>query len=198
MPGAGAKVGEACALTRAKETLVTRLLVAALALLVCVGFAHAQGVQGVEIQEFGTYTEGPKVHVGWTRNGLAKSGVYGVDLVESTQTIVARLGVSFGFRYTVKGKRPGAPLIVTIASKMPAPGVFAPNGSVPFTSDEETWPVTVGGDTFYLWTFGKRSDLVPGIWTFEVWIDGQKYAEQKFNVILPPIAGLANEKESGA
>ena len=75
-----------------------------------------------------------------------------------------------------------------VVTRFPPPGVFTPKGSVPFVIDDESWIVRVGENCFLIWPFEKRSDLVAGIWTFELWIDGKKFAEQKFNVILPPIA----------
>jgi hypothetical protein len=45
-----------------------------------------------------------------------------------------------------------------------------------------------GGSNFLTWPFERRSDLVPGIWTIEIWQGRKKLGEQKFNVILPPIS----------
>ena len=43
-----------------------------------------------------------------------------------------------------------------------------------------------GREDFLTWTFEMKSDLVPGIWTFEIWSDGKKLTEQSFEIILPP------------
>src|ERR1700687_5543620 len=99
-----------------------------------------------------------------------------------------RIGVDFGFRFRVVGRTRGAPVHMKVVTRFPPPGVFTPKGSVPFVIDDESWIVRVGENCFLIWPFEKRSDLVAVIWTFELWIDGKKFAEQKFNVILPPIA----------
>jgi len=172
---------------------MVRLIVAALALIIMsIGFAHAQDVQKIEIYEFGSYTAGPDVQIGWSRHGLRQSLVTRADLIQRTDTVVAQIGVNLGFRYRVTGKPGGKPIQMTVVTRFPPPGVLAPNGTVPFVVDEESWTVRAGENHFLLWPFEKRSDLVPGIWTFELWIDGKKCAEQKFNVILPPIANGQN------
>ena len=45
---------------------------------------------------------------------------------------------------------------------------------------------TAGKEDFLTWTFEMRSDLVPGLWTFEIWSGNQKLGEQTFEVVLPP------------
>ncbi len=166
-----------------------RPVVAAIALIIMsVGFAHAQTVQKVEIYQFGIYTSSPETQVGWTRQGRRKTVADSIDLVETTQTIVARIGVQFGFRYKMSGKPESASVPVKIVMKFPPPGIFAAKGTVPFVLDEYAWFGTLDDGNFFTWPFDGRADLVPGIWTFEIWIKGKKQAEQKFNVILPPIA----------
>jgi len=166
-----------------------RLIAAVAALIIMsIGLAHAQTVQKVEIYEFGTYTAGPEIQIGFTRQGLRQCVVDYIDLVQATDTIIARIGAEFGFRFRVIGKAHGTPVRVTVVTRFPPPGLLAPDGTVPFLVDDESWAVNVGENSFLSWPFERRSDLVPGIWTFEIWIDGRKYAEQKFNIILPPIA----------
>jgi len=178
---------------------VTRLIVAVIALIIMsIGFAHAQTVQKVEVYEFGTYTSGPEIQIGFTRQGLRQCVVDHIDLIQETDTIIASIGVEFGFRFRVIGKTNGTPVRVTVVTRFPPPGVFAPDGSIPFLVDDESWAVNVGENSFLTWPFERRSDLVPGIWTFEIWIDGRKFAEQKFNIILPPVARLDAPLQPGA
>ena len=168
----------------------TTMLKAFLAAIVIgtIGIAQPQAVQQVEIYEFGTYTSSPAIEVGLSRQGVPQTVVDRIDLIDATQTIIARIGVEFGFRFRIAGTPHGARVPVTYVMRYPEPGILAPKKSVPFVEDVYTWPGYLSDHNFRTFRFETRSDLVPGIWTIEVWVGGRKRAEQKFNVILPPIA----------
>jgi hypothetical protein len=168
----------------------TAMLKAFLAAIVigAIGVAQPQDVKKVEIYEFGTYTASPEIQVGFSRQGVPQTVVDRIDLIDATDTIVARIGTEFGFRFRITGDPLGARIPVTFVMRYPEPGLLAPKKSVPFVEDVYTWPGFLGDHNFRTLRFDSRSDLVPGIWTIEVWIGGKKRAVQKFNVILPPIA----------
>ena len=66
-----------------------RRVVARIALIIMsIGCAHAQTVQKIEIYEFGTYTSGPEVQIGWSRQGLRQNMVDGIDLIERTRPLL--------------------------------------------------------------------------------------------------------------
>jgi len=166
-----------------------RLLVAAIVLvLLSIGFAHAKGEAAAHVYEYGIYKAPLGFEYGVSRHGIVQSHVDDIDLVEKTSTVIAQMGGGFGIRYRLTGLPRGTVGLLTIVIKYPAPGILADGGSVPFTEDEYTELVALSGNRFYTWSFDRRTDLVPGIWTFEVWVGGKKLCEQKFNVILPPIA----------
>jgi hypothetical protein len=153
-----------------------------------IGIVQVPTPQRVDIYEFGTYSSSPAFEVGLSRQGVPQTVVDRIDLIEATQTIVARIGVEFGFRFRIVGTPYGARVPVTYVMRYPEPGLLAPKRSVPFVEDVYTWPGWLSEHNFRTLRFDSRSDLVPGIWTIEVWVGGKKLAEQKFNVILPPIA----------
>jgi hypothetical protein len=168
-----------------------RVSAAAIAMfaLLCADVALAQAI-GVDVYEFGTYRSAESVEVGVTEKGIVRSQTSGIERLEETRKVIARIGAQFGFRYKITGLHEGTLLPVTIVARFPKPGVLGrkPQSQVPVLADGYPQVGTAGKEDFLTWTFEMRSDLVPGIWTFEIWSDGKKLTEQNFEIILPPVS----------
>jgi Domain of unknown function (DUF3859) len=164
--------------------LAAMLTVAA---VLCGSNARAQ-LQSIDVYEFGTYRSADSVEIGVTQKGIVRSQTSGIEQVEETRKVIARLGTQFGFRYRTVGAREGSAVPLTIIARFPKPGVLGRSAPVPVLADGYTEVTTAGKEDFLTWTFEMRSDLVPGIWTFEIWSDGKKLAEQNFEIILPPVS----------
>jgi hypothetical protein len=169
----------------ARLSTVLSSALAALALLIWSTGAEAQ-LKGIDVYEFGTYQSAGSVEVGMTPKGIVRSQTSGIKQIEATRKVLGLLGVEFGFRYKTMGPHEGALAPVTIVAKFPPPGVLGRDGALPVLEDTYTQLTTAGKDDFLTWTFQMKSDLVPGIWTFEIWSGSQKLTEQHFEVILPP------------
>jgi hypothetical protein len=155
-------------------------------MLMLTGIAEAQPPIRADVFEFGTYTSEGGVEVGTTRQGIVRSQTSGIRQLEATRKIMGRLGVQFGFRYRLVGPRPGSLVPLTTIAKYPPPGVLARDSQKPIMQDDYADVTTAGKEDFLTWTFEMRSDLVPGLWTFEIWSGNQKLGEQTFEVVLPP------------
>ena len=138
--------------------------------------------------EHGTYQTDQGVEDKPTRQGIERQLVSGAKHLETARTIIAQLGTQFGFRYRVVGAPNGLPVPVRIVAKFPAPGVMGKNNPKPVLADDYVEFATIGKEDFLTWTFEKRTDLVPGIWTFEIWSGDRKLVDEKFNIVLPPIS----------
>jgi hypothetical protein len=149
------------------------------------GGAEAQ-VKGIDVYEFGTYRSAGSIEVGTTPKGIVRSQTSGIKQLEATRKVLGLLGVEFGFRYRTVGAREGALVPLTIVAKFPPPGVLGRETAEPVLADAYTQVTTAGKEDFLTWTFEMKTDLVPGIWTFEIWSGGKKLTEQSFEVILPP------------
>ena len=178
-------------------TKMTKAFLIAIALILWTDFAQAQTADKIEVYEYGTYTSPPGVDVDVTRHGVVISDLDYTDLVEQTRTIVAQVGVQFGFRYHLLGKPLGTFVPITVVVRYPSPGIVSPGNPVPFVVDDYSAPAILGTNLFYTWTFDDRSEIVPGIWTIEIWYGDKKLGEEKFNVVLPPIAQLDMQLEPG-
>jgi len=165
-----------------------RSLAGAVALLFATAVAQAQTVTGVDFYEYGNYRSADPIQVKITREGFECTIVPNIYLIEQTHTVVAQVGVQIGFRFRIVGGPIGARVPIRLVAKFPPPGLLPPHGSRAVLSDEISNIETIGKNSFWTWELKDRSDLVPGIWTLEIWQGGRKLGEQKFNVILPPIS----------
>jgi hypothetical protein len=152
------------------------------------GTSAAQTLQRIDVYEYGTYVTDQGVEEQPTRLGIERQRVTGAKHLETARTIIAQLGTQFGFRYRVVGTPNGAPVALRVVAKFPPPGVMGKNNPKPVFVDDYVDLAFVGREDFLTWTFEKRTDLVPGIWTFEIWSGDRKLAEEKFNIVLPPIS----------
>jgi hypothetical protein len=167
---------------------MTRALLSIIAFLMTIGLARADTEARIEVYEFGTYSSADSVDIGLTRRGLDYGLVDRIELVQSTRTVVGHVGNSFGFRFRVGGRPLGAPIHLTLVMRFPPPGMVTKSGSAPFLDDDYRSIKVIGSDHFEIWTFEDKAQIVPGVWTFEIWNGNKKLAEEKFTVILPPIA----------
>jgi len=137
-------------------------------------------IERIDITEYGIYTAD-------TDNSSAAPGtasgtvdqLSGIALVQSTTAVPARLGVGFGFRYKIVGK-PNAVVSLKNVTHVPAPGMRNPEtGNVTLTNiflqDRK-----VGGEFYRLYRFTNAWEIVPGLWTLELWYGDRKLLSQGF------------------
>src|ERR1700730_17771452 len=145
--------------------------------------ANAQSIDAIEVIEYGLFkseiterADAPSVATG------KFSRVTDFTNVEVTRTIPALLGVEFGFRYKILGAPNGADVPLTIVDRFPEQGFHKPDASETFYQEEyvETQPIGAIGYAGY--GFSKSWELVPGVWTIEIWYKARKLAEQNFTV----------------
>lgn len=109
----------------------------------------------------------------------------GARFSEQTDRIPATPGVRFGFRYKITGiTEQGSAQFKMIVSHPP---IKDENGVVQRQhSTLEDLP-TKNGYVSEVTGYGldRPEELVPGVWTFEVWYKGQKMVSQSFTVYVP-------------
>ena len=151
--------------------------------------AQAQEISGIDVYEFGTYlAAGPAYEQPTSRQGIRMEAHESYVHIETTRTIVARVGTRFGFRYRTTGTSLDPTARLTMVWKFPAPGIAG--GDPHKTIRQEVVEVPVIPNESYALTMSLDSaaDLVPGIWTFEIWSGKHKLAEEKFELIMPLIS----------
>jgi hypothetical protein len=153
------------------------------ALLLAPGAAQAQApeIERLEVVDFGTY----KVERGSTTKNA--EGIKTAPLKRQPErlawrTIIpAQIGTTFGLRYRVIGTPPDAEVTIRTVISFPAPGLQTSRGEhlSRVESEEQT---RIGETVAALYTLDDRFELVPGIWTFELWDGDRKLLTQSFTL----------------
>lgn len=109
--------------------------------------------------------------------------VDGVQVVQQTSRIEARLCRRFGISFIVEGLGANGILDVTIRTRHPA--ITRPDGHVS-TGVRYPSSVSAGRPGWIGYTFDYAYELMPGTWSFAVLSGGDVLAEQQFEVTVPP------------
>ena len=157
------------------------------ALLLAAPAVQAQAIERVEVTEFGLYERGEVIgELPPSPNGIGRSEVAGAKHLRTTRRVPARLGTSFGFRYRVVGKPEGEISSLTQVLILPPAGMQSAISGKTVTRDFFPVPARIGEEDFMMMSFDYRWELVPGIWTVQLWSGQRKLAEQSFEIFVPP------------
>jgi len=145
--------------------------------------AQAQDVRvtGGEVTEVGIYTS--RVVTVTSTTNVISGGLDGLDgftLLQSTTNVPARVGTRFGFRYRILGAPKNVPITLRMVGKHPP--YTNPQTGKTGTRDQYQLHSWIG-DTFTSYSFDETWELIPGIFTFEVWHQKKKLCEQSFTVV---------------
>ena len=147
-------------------------------------YAQAPRIDRIDVGEFGIFTADTTGQVSAPGSVTGtRNVVTDIRLAETTRTIPAQLGVRFGFRYTVVGAPAGTIVPLQIVAVYPNPGVIDP--ATQQRAAESRWDaaVAIGTMTYSGYKFDNSWEIVPGVWTLQVWYQGRKLAEQSFTVV---------------
>jgi hypothetical protein len=167
---------------------------------------QVQTIDSIQITEYGIYTtEGAASNnAPGTATGRVDE-VSNIKLVQSTTTVPARPGVEFGFRYKINGQALPPPppaddtiLGIKLARKPPPPPVpginlkYVTHIPKPGMRNPETGNVTLtnifyqehkaGEELYRLYRLTEKWEVVPGVWTLEIWDGERKLLSQDFLV----------------
>jgi hypothetical protein len=144
-------------------------------------------VDRLEILEFGRYQRGEVVAAEPpAADRFGRVVVSGWKHLDTTRKIPALLGTTFGFRYRVIGRPAGETAPLLEATLLPPEGVKSPQGTRPFTRNLFNSTVRIGDESAWMFTFDYRWEMVPGIWTIQIWSGSKKVGEQAFEIFVPP------------
>lgn len=166
-----------------RRTALAALLAIAAA---CPASAQPGAVDGAAILNAGIYELdlGRKI-AGRNRSGLAHHIVTAKRLNRRATDIPARLCLSFGFEYVILGAPTDVAVPIRMITRFPSPGLRDPETKAVAHRDEIVINRVIGKVHFRSFTLERPSDLVPGLWTFELWYKDRKLAEQSFTLSVP-------------
>ena len=117
-----------------------------------------------------------------TISGKANN-VIASQLVQSTTTIKAAVGTTFGILVKLFGEPGGA--VVTSHFRCIHPKLTDPASGRSSETDDWESPRPIGTPRYVSYTFDRDWELVAGRWTIQVMSDGKILAEKTFEVIPP-------------
>lgn len=148
---------------------------------------HAQTprVERIEITEFGIYElkrtdtlDAPGTSTGTLLETQGK-------LVQKTSIIPARLGISFGYSYRIIGSPANGRVTLKDVNIVPEPGLRNPKTRNIIFREEVQVVRTFKGVHRSDYSLGEEWTLLPGKWTFQLWLGDRKLAEQIFTLVKP-------------
>jgi len=157
-----------------------RTLLASLFLILVPFCAQSLTVQRANIVNQGIYEL--ETRADENSQGRSWDVVRKIRQVQATTTIPARLCMSFGFEYVVVGAPSGAEVPIKMVTKFPGKGLYNPETRKTMLRNEVVVGRTIGATHIRSYTFDKPWEIVPGVWTFQLWHKDQKLAEQSFTV----------------
>lgn len=148
--------------------------------------AQAPRIEGIDLVDYGIYdaTFTRRIEDSGSVGG-SRSGVTTIKLRERTSTIQAQKGLQFGVRFFVVGEPKNAPVPLRFVTRFPPQGVRDATTGITSYRNEHVRTAKVGGADFSGYSFDYDWEMVPGVWTFEVWHGGRKWVEQSFTVAKP-------------
>jgi uncharacterized protein DUF3859 len=146
------------------------------------GLARAQNVtvEGVAVSEYGLYASDP-TGTAYDEKGIAHAQGNRPHLTATTHTVPLRPHVMFGFQYRINGAPAGAAIPIREVVIFP-PGGLHPPGRQPELQEADDAVARIGATQPLTWAFDDSWELVPGLWTLQVWSGDRKLVEQAFTV----------------
>lgn len=162
-----------------------RIATMLLMLLSLVGVAEAGPpvIQKIEVDNVGIYTANG---AGSMATSGAATGQYNfianAKLVTRTTKISAAKGVNFGYRYKIVGQPANANVPLRFVTRYPSPGVRNPATGHSIMEDETTIDRAIGKVEHDLFLITEDWEVVPGVWTLEIWFGDKKLASTTFTL----------------
>jgi hypothetical protein len=147
-------------------------------------YAQTPQVDRIDVVEYGIYTATTtgQQAVSTTAAGTV-STLNDIQLAATTRTVPAQQGVRFGFRFVVVGAPAGAIVPLHMVTIIPPPGLTNPATQQTKAQSEYDTTAPIGQTWYKGYTLTNDWEVVPGVWTMQVWYQGQKLAEQQFTVV---------------
>lgn len=101
--------------------------------------------------------------------------------LQTKHTIPAQPGTVFGFTYKLAGSFGQEPLILRQVVIFPPPGLVKP-GTGTIHGTEIDAPAKLGEIGFVGYALQQPWELVPGVWTMELWFGNRELASEAFTV----------------
>jgi hypothetical protein len=111
--------------------------------------------------------------------------VSSIRALRETSVVKAELGTRFGFQFEVSGPRPGTVVKLRARQTFPPGGLTNSQTRRHATFDEREIQCVVGAACLNGRHLSEQWELVPGKWTFDVFVNDNVVLRREFEVVAP-------------
>jgi Domain of unknown function (DUF3859) len=151
--------------------------------------APAATVSGVTVTNAGTY-RAQSVSAPSGAGQLSPTGTVGTasnwHFVSKTSEVAGEVGTQFGIEFRLEGNPVGDGVTLHMVLKFPPKGIRNPNTGDTMHTTKIAFPnLKIGALCLLGYGFDKAWEIVPGVWTEQIWYQDRMLAEQTFTVSKP-------------
>jgi Domain of unknown function (DUF3859) len=161
-------------------------IVASLLLLILLSiraYAQAPQINRIDVVEYGIYTADEQGHKSVPGAAAGTENIVSnIHHTLTTRNVPAQQGVHFGFLFTPIGEPEDKIATVRQVTIFPSSGLRNPSTQQLFVQEEYDIDVRIGKTNFKGYGFDNHWEVVPGVWTFQLWYQGRKMVDQVFTV----------------
>jgi hypothetical protein len=141
-------------------------------------------IESLEIVEFGVYQSDLLREEKADATAAGTKGISGeFRLLEQTDRVPARRGVSFGLCYVLRGEPEGVSVPLTM--KIGHPPIRHPGTGRVYETQEAAYTRRIGERSCNTYSFDEDWELVPGTWTIQLLDKERKMAWKSFLIYKP-------------
>jgi len=151
--------------------------------------APAATVSGVTITNAGTYTA-QSVSAPSRAGQLSPTGTVGTasnwHFVSKSTEVAGQVGTQFGIEFRIDGNPVGDGVTLHMVLNFPPQGIRNPNtGDIMHTANIAFPNLKIGALCLVGYGFDNAWEIVPGVWTEQIWYQDRMLAERAFTVSKP-------------
>jgi hypothetical protein len=145
-------------------------------------------VTGVTITNAGTFT-GETTSAPAQAGQQSPTGTVGTEVswhfVSGSPNVAAKVGTQFGIEFRIDGTPPGDGVTLHLALTFPPQGIRNPNTGDMLHAAKTAFPnMKIGALSVLGYGFDNAWEIVPGVWTEQIWYQDRMLAERTFTVVL--------------
>jgi hypothetical protein len=151
--------------------------------------APAASISGITVTNAGIY-EARSVGAPSGTGQLSPTGTIGTasnwHFVSKTTDVTGQVGTQFGIEFRLEGNPVGDGVTLHMLLKLPPQGIRNPNTGETMHTAKIAFPnLKIGALCLLGYGFDNAWEIVPGVWTEQIWYQDRKLAERTFIVSKP-------------
>lgn len=151
--------------------------------------APSASVSGVTVTNVGTYTA-KSVSAPGRAGQFSPTGTIGTasnwHFVSNTTEVSGQVGTQFGIEFRIDGSPVGDGVTLHLVLNFPPQGLRNPNTGDMMHTVKIAFPnLKIGALCLLGYGFDNSWEIVPGVWTEQIWYQDRMLAERTFTVIKP-------------